>query len=126
MTAGQVHTTSEGNSFVNTTAAQPPRGSEVGQVVHGLYPSEVFKSRLSGKRSSLSEVRRAKPNPIWRRFERHAVRCDLLFAAAKAGKSSAARIPMIAMTTSNSINVKPRFFMAGQKLRDSWASTPST
>jgi hypothetical protein len=36
----------------------------------------------------------------------HSVRCALSLALAKAGNSIAARIAIMAMTTSNSINVK--------------------
>jgi hypothetical protein len=39
-------------------------------------------------------------------LETHATRRALLFAAANAGNSMPAKIAMMAMTTSNSINVK--------------------
>src|ERR1017187_2762391 len=45
---------------------------------------------------------------IWRRFFKHSVRLALSFTWDNTGKSRAARIPMMAMTTNNSINVNAR------------------
>jgi hypothetical protein len=44
---------------------------------------------------------------IWRILLKQAVFCAVSFAAVKTGNSIAARIAMIAMTTSSSISVKP-------------------
>src|ERR1017187_3840492 len=65
-----------------------------------------------------------KPITTYRRFERHATCCDLLFARVKAGNSSEARMPMMAMTTSNSINVKARARMAVQFNATTQAAAP--
>ena len=46
--------------------------------------------------------------PHWRRLPKQSVRLALSFALASAGKSIAARIAMMAITTSSSINVNPR------------------
>jgi hypothetical protein len=45
-------------------------------------------------------------SPIWRMFDAHDVWRALTFAELNAGKSSPARMLMIAITTSSSINVK--------------------
>jgi hypothetical protein len=50
------------------------------------------------------------PTPICRKLLAHATRLALSFAFASAGNSIAARIAMMAMTTSNSIKVKARRF----------------
>src|SRR5436190_23298202 len=47
--------------------------------------------------------------PIWRKFERQTVFRPLAWAEERAGRSNAARRAMMAMTTSNSMRVKPRF-----------------
>jgi hypothetical protein len=47
------------------------------------------------------------PRPIWRMLEWHAVCFPFCFARFKAGSSMEARMAMIAITTSSSINVKP-------------------
>lgn len=85
------------------------RGSEAGQLDHGLYPPgrELFEVRLSMKRSQLSSRYSERPNPSCRRFEVQAARWDFRFAPAREGSSIAAKMAMIAITTSNSINVKP-------------------
>src|SRR5436190_16328614 len=49
-----------------------------------------------------------KPVPNWRNCELHWIRQARALALAKAGSSIAARMAMIAITTSNSIRVKPR------------------
>src|ERR1041385_3091776 len=46
--------------------------------------------------------------PHWRRLERQLIFCALHFARERAGSSIAARIAIIAMTTSNSINVNAK------------------
>src|SRR5436190_1242888 len=61
--------------------------------------------------------------PICFSLFRQLIRCARIFARVNAGRSSAARIAMIAMTTSNSINVKP----ASKQCRlfaDVWESEP--
>src|SRR2546428_4120113 len=50
----------------------------------------------------------ARPLPIWRRLERQAACRALSRAWAKTGKRIAARMAIIAITTSSSIKVKPR------------------
>jgi len=40
----------------------------------------------------------------------HEMPCALVFALAKAGNNMPAKMAIIAITTSNSINVKPLFF----------------
>ena len=45
--------------------------------------------------------------PICRRLEMHAVRLARFLALPSAGRSMAARMAMMAMTTSSSIRVKP-------------------
>src|SRR5262245_9776621 len=47
------------------------------------------------------------PRAIWRRLLRHLIRLPFSLAALKAGNSMAARIAMMAMTTSSSMSVKP-------------------
>src|SRR5690348_3087637 len=47
--------------------------------------------------------------PFCRRFEKQLARCARALAPANAGNSNAAKIAIIAITTSNSINVKPHF-----------------
>ena len=47
------------------------------------------------------------PVLIWRRLFKQVIRLALSLAALKTGSSNAARIAMMAMTTSNSIKVKP-------------------
>ncbi len=49
-------------------------------------------------------------NPICFRLLIHLILCALLFAADKAGSNIAARMAMMAMTTSSSIKVKPVCF----------------
>src|SRR6185369_10959954 len=46
--------------------------------------------------------------PSWRRLERQAVREAFILALERAGSSMAARMAMMAMTTSSSIRVKAR------------------
>src|SRR4051812_1983666 len=46
-------------------------------------------------------------SPIWRRLLMHDVACPFCFALESAGNNIPARMAMIAMTTSNSIRVKP-------------------
>src|SRR6266480_6648223 len=48
------------------------------------------------------------PRAICRRLLRHLMRFPFSLAAARAGNSNPARMAMMAMTTSNSIKVKPR------------------
>src|SRR5689334_4690154 len=48
--------------------------------------------------------------PICLKLFRHVALCALDLARLKTGSSNAARIPMMAMTTSNSIRVKARFW----------------
>src|SRR6266545_633280 len=74
--------------------------------------------------SSLSNPYTFIPMAICRRLLRHLMRLPFSLAAASAGNSSPARMAMIAITTSNSISVKPRVlrkrnvaFMGRQKLR---------
>ena len=50
---------------------------------------------------------RKNPKPSCLRLLRHFISVALLLALARAGSSNAARIAMIAITTSNSISVKP-------------------
>src|SRR6266498_2468875 len=47
------------------------------------------------------------PTVIWWRFEVHLIFCAFAFARLNAGSSMAARIAIMAMTTSNSMSVKP-------------------
>src|ERR1017187_6169033 len=47
------------------------------------------------------------PMPIWRRLLRQQMRLAFSLAPASAGNSSAANMEMIAITTSNSMRVKP-------------------
>jgi hypothetical protein len=47
------------------------------------------------------------PALIWRRLFKQVERLALAFAALKTGSSNAARIPMMAMTTSSWIMVNP-------------------
>src|SRR5579862_9128110 len=55
----------------------------------------------------------AKQRPHWCKLEMHCARCALCLAFANAGKSIAARIAMIAITTSNSIRVNPELATDG-------------
>ena len=50
--------------------------------------------------------------PNWRRFDMHFARRARSLAFASAGRSSAARMAMIAMATSSSISVKASFLVA--------------
>src|SRR6185295_19162161 len=61
-----------------------------------------------GITSTLSVAVICKAIPHWRRFERQFVACARCLALESAGNRSAARIAMMAITTSNSISVKPR------------------
>lgn len=49
--------------------------------------------------------------PIWRVFERQVVLLATFLALAKAGINSATKTAIIAMTTSNSIKVKPMLLL---------------
>ena len=48
-----------------------------------------------------------KARPCWRSLLRHCARMACCLALARAGRSMAARMAMMAMTTSNSMRVKP-------------------
>ncbi len=61
----------------------------------------------------MSLANMAKPKPSCRCCEAHWTRHARLLAEASAGSSSAARMAMIAMTTSNSIRVKAELRVAG-------------
>ena len=61
------------------------------------------------------------PTPIWRKLLRHCVRLAFSLARPSAGNNIAARMAMIAMTTSNSISVKP-----GRCGGDDFMVTPKT
>lgn len=56
------------------------------------------------------------PMPAWRRFDKHVVFLAASLACANTGKSMAAKIAMIAMTTSNSIRVKAFWFRMGRSV----------
>src|SRR6266567_9527157 len=60
-----------------------------------------------GKYSWLSPAYMWKPSPICRLLLQQAMALALSLALANAGRSIAARMAMMAITTSNSINVKP-------------------
>jgi hypothetical protein len=59
-------------------------------------------------RPLLSSANIFMPSPTWRRLELQLVVHAFCLAEASAGRSIAARMAMMAMTTSNSINVKAR------------------
>src|ERR1035438_7168184 len=59
--------------------------------------------------SAWSPANMMKPMPSWRRLLVHLMRWALALALASAGKSIAAKMAMMAMTTNNSIRVKARF-----------------
>ncbi len=62
-------------------------------------------SGTSGIFRALSRRYMVVANPIWWRLERQAARWENRLAWPRAGKSIAARIPMMAITTSNSMSV---------------------
>src|SRR5882762_10163305 len=108
--AGQDHNESLVPKSRRTTAAQPPRGSEGGQLDHGWYPPGRLdlRSRRSMKRSAWSFRYKVKLTPICRRLERQAALWLRCLARASAGRRREARIAMMAMTTRSSIRVKAR------------------
>src|SRR2546425_5151482 len=61
---------------------------------------------VGGSRSLKLSAYMATPKPSCLRLLVQLIRCALFLVLAKAGKSRAARIAMMAMTTSNSISVK--------------------
>src|SRR5438876_7973960 len=67
----------------------------------------IIVSPSSGTLSSLSFAYIVNANPHCFELERHVAACAFPFAFAKAGSNSAARIAIIAITTSSSISVKP-------------------
>ena len=67
--------------------------------------------------SSWSFAYRALARQNCRMLFKQAAPCALFLALARAGISSAARIAMIAMTTSYSINVKPPTMRLGKRTR---------
>ena len=69
-------------------------------------PADVY-----GNVSTLSLVYIAITTPTCFKLEVHRIRKAFCFALANAGSSIAARMAMIAMTTSNSIRVKARRFL---------------
>src|ERR1017187_386743 len=60
--------------------------------------------------SAWSPANMMKPMPSWRILLVHLMRWALALAPASAGSSIAARMAMMAITTNNSISVKPCFF----------------
>src|SRR5438093_11682513 len=69
----------------------------------GVVPFRLFGGILSSL--SLAYMNQERLN--WFKLLRHWMPCALVLAFASAGKSNPARIAMMAMTTSNSIKVKP-------------------
>src|SRR5579859_6963345 len=61
----------------------------------------------NGRLSWWSPAYIGKATPHCLRFDTHTIRCALIFAADRAGSNNAAKIAMMAITTSNSISVKP-------------------
>src|SRR5882672_4192928 len=72
----------------------------------GVTPGQVPVLR-GGKNSWLSPAYMWKPSPICLLLLQQAMALALSLALANAGRSIAARIAMMAITTSNSISVKP-------------------
>ena len=60
-----------------------------------------------GRREPFSLEKLKREMPTWRRLLAHFIRLALALARANTGNSIAARIPMMAITTSNSIKVNP-------------------
>src|ERR1035437_11152009 len=72
------------------------------------WPVAPFQ-RFGGMESLFSATYISQPVCNCLRLLTHRIRCARSFALDNAGNNSAARIAMMAMTTSNSINVKARF-----------------
>lgn len=77
-------------------AVLPSKYIETELLVHAVFGAESCESPAYIKTS----------RPICRKLFMQAVRCALALTALMAGNNNAARIPMMAMTTSNSIKVK--------------------
>src|SRR5271156_6175464 len=73
-----------------------------------VYGPPVHQRGVRGKASPLSPAYMMKDRPICLVLLKQEVANPLSFAAARAGKSMAARMAMMAMTTSSSIRVNPR------------------
>src|SRR5690349_19640795 len=73
---------------------------------HGLPPPPVERWKAPGRFSWESFAYIAPTMPHWRKFEVQFVTLERNFAFESAGNSIAARMAMIAMTTSSSISVK--------------------
>src|SRR5206468_509014 len=78
----------------------------------------------SGKRSRLSPAYMLTASPHCLRLLAHWIFIALAFALDSAGSNIAAKIAMMAITTSNSINVNARDLRGGSALADSpWISS---
>ena len=82
-------------------AIQPGFPVVASLVPQGMSPPD------SGNSSPFSSANIFSPRPIWRRFELQLVVHAFCLADESAGSSSAARMAMMAMTTSSSISVNP-------------------
>src|SRR5690606_32282550 len=72
-------------------------------------PPRAAPSTLGTRFSSLSPAYMIQASESCFPLLRHLIPCAFVFALAKAGRSMLARIAMIAITTSSSIRVKPRW-----------------
>jgi hypothetical protein len=104
-------TLSEGLSFLRYGARRPLKGRwSVETLTSGLHGSET---QDVGKIMLFSPKKLCSATPTWRRFEAHLARCPLVIVWLIDGQATAATMPRIAMTTSSSIKVNPRFETAG-------------
>src|SRR5436190_17664931 len=70
------------------------------------WPADIMES-LGGRTSALSTAYRCQQTSSCLRLFRHTIAAAFSLDFVNAGRSKAARIAMIAITTSNSIRVKP-------------------
>ena len=91
-------------------AREQPRARDSAELQ--FNPGELAVPGVRGARSVESSEYIRKPKLIWRRLFAQAVRYALVLAALMVGTNNAARIPMMAITTSSSMSVKARFVIS--------------
>src|SRR6185503_10287464 len=85
-----------------------PSNQELAPVVKVAREPLGSKASLAGMVSWFSSQYICQQNWSWRLLLRQPIWCALDLALVRAGSNRAARMAMIAMTTSNSMSVKPR------------------